>query len=436
MAENNIRTSIGVRLLIIAGLTIILFILMIMGLIKEREFTRDNALKEVSSKWGNQQTVAGPVLTVPYMFEMKTNENKIVTITKYAHLLPDHLSINSKLLPEIRYRGIYEVVLYRTDIQIEGDFLLLELKDLGINDNDVIWKDAFVTIGISDMRGINDMIELEWNEKKYTANSGVYSNDVITSGVSIKISLISGKDKYNFSTKINLNGSDRLMFLPVGKTTNVTVRSDWSDPSFTGYYLPDNRKIKSDGFTADWEINHLNRNYPQCWIGNKHKIDFSAFGIELLFPVDQYQKTMRTVKYAIMFISLTFLAFFMIELLGKKNIHPVQYMLIGFALLIFYSLLLSLSEHINFTFAYLISGIAIIFIITSYTKSVLRDNRQTGIIACILVILYTYLFVVLQLQDYALLIGTMGLLIALALVMYLTRKIDWFSVLNSKTDKT
>ena len=225
------------------------------------------------------------------------------------------------------------------------------------------------------------------------------------------------------------------MFLPVGETTNVIVKSNWSDPSFTGYYLPDNRKIQSDGFTAEWNINYLNRNYPQSWIGNKHKIDFSAFGLELLLPVDQYQKTMRTVKYAILFISMTFLSFFMIELLGKKNIHPVQYMLIGFALLIFYSLLLSLSEHIDFTFAYLISGIAIIFIITSYTKSVLADNKQTGIIAGILIILYTYLYVVLQLQDYALLIGTIGLFAALTIVMYLTRNIDWFSVLHSKTDK-
>jgi len=176
---------------------------------------------------------------------------------------------------------------------------------------------------------------------------------------------------------------------------------------------------------------HLNRNYPQRWLGNRYKLNGSSFGVNLLLPVDEYQKTMRTAKYAIMFIGLTFLSFFMIELLNRKSLHPIQYLLIGFALLVFYTLLLSFSEYMLFKYAYLIAGAGIIFLITAYTKSVLKSNLLTAVIFGLLLILYGYLYIVMQLQDLALLMGSVGLFVILAVVMYLTRKIDWFTIMKN-----
>jgi inner membrane protein len=226
----------------------------------------------------------------------------------------------------------------------------------------------------------------------------------------------------------------------VGKETTVKLSSTWPDPSFVGNFLPAHHETSQEGFDASWKILHLNRNYPQKWTGSNNQVEASTFGVKLLVPVDEYQKNMRTAKYAFMFIGLTFLSFFMIELLNKKLIHPIQYLLIGFSLLVFYTLLLSFSEQMVFKYAYMISSVATIGLITSYTRGVLKDTLQTGIILLILVLLYAYLYIVLQLQDLALMIGSIGLFIILSLVMYLTRKVDWFSTLQQavpvKQDKT
>ena len=177
---------------------------------------------------------------------------------------------------------------------------------------------------------------------------------------------------------------------------------------------------------------HLNRNFPQQWTGKNSDITTSTFGVDLLLPVDEYQKTMRTAKYAIMFIGLTFLTFFMFELLSGNHIHPVQYLLIGFALLIFYTLLLSLSEYITFGWAYFAAAGAIIGLITVYSFLMMSNRLKSAIVSGVLVLLYGYLYVLLQLQDFALLMGSIGLFIVLSSVMYLTRHIDWFEIMGSR----
>ena len=188
------------------------------------------------------------------------------------------------------------------------------------------------------------------------------------------------------------------------------------------------RIIDNNGFSANWKIFDLNRNYPQCWIGNSHNVDNSAFGVELFIPVDIYQKSIRTVKYALMFIVLTFIAFFFSEVMNRLRVHPIQYLLIGLAISIFYILLISISEHTTFNFAYMVSSLAVIMLITGYAKSILKNNRMSVMVGSVLVILYGYLFIILQLEDYALLMGSIGLFIVLSLVMYITRKIDWYAI--------
>jgi inner membrane protein len=437
MLKNGLKNSMGLRLGIIALLTLLLLIpaSMIQSTIEERQERRDSVINEINQKWGTSQTLSGPVLTIPYRYYYRNNKDEIMSSTNYLHFLPTILQINGKVNPEIRYRGIYEAVLYNSEIEFSGKFNALDYRRFKIPENDILWDDAFVAVGISDMKGIQDLISLQWNESTIDLNPGIITNDVLDAGISAPVSIDPKKQGNKFNFKINLNGSSGLYFTPVGQETYVKIFSSWKDPSFIGTFIPDEHKITENGFNANWKILHLNRNYPQQWMGGQYKIASSTFGVDLLLPVDEYQKTMRTTKYAIMFISLTFLAFFMIELLNKKVLHPIQYLLIGFALLLFYTLLLSLTEHILFKYAYIIAAIANIGLITAYTRGLLKHYVQTILISAVLTILYAYLYIVLQLQDFALLMGSIGLFVILAAVMYLTRKIDWFLILKGERNE-
>jgi inner membrane protein len=402
---------------------------MIQDVISDRESRRDSVIGEISQKWGQKQTIVGPVVTIPYKYRL-TDSNTSESIISYAHFLPETLTVNGSMAPELRYRGIYEAVLYNSRLSLSGSFSPLTPGSLGIQPEDVMFDKAFVSIGISDMTGIKESIEMTWNEDTYVAEPGIESTDVVSSGITISPIIETG-EAYSFSFDLNLNGSTGLLFSPVGEETSVQIESNWSNPSFAGGFLPSQREVDADGFRSEWNVLHLNRNFPQQWKGANKEVASTTFGVDLLLPVDEYQKTMRTAKYAIMFIGLTFLTFFMIELLSVNSIHPVQYLLIGFALLIFYTLLLSISEYVVFGLAYLIASVAIISLITIYSYTVLSDSSKTGVVFGILSLLYGYLYILLQLQDVALLMGSIGLFLVLACVMYLTRNIDWFEIMAS-----
>jgi len=219
-----------------------------------------------------------------------------------------------------------------------------------------------------------------------------------------------------------------LYFTPVGKVTDVNISSSWKNPSFNGAFLPDKRTINSNGFEANWNILNLNRNFPQIWIGGNYSVNESAFGIDLLVPVDNYQKSYRSVNYAILIICFTFLVFFFIEILNKKLIHPVQYILVGISLVIFFILLISISEHLDFNNAFIISAVATLMCIGGYVKAILKSWKLMFLIMGELLILYTFIFVIIQLQDLALLIGSIGVFLVVGLVMFLSRKIDWYNL--------
>ncbi len=445
--NTKIKNSITLRLLSIAFLVLILLIptSMIESLISEREYRREDVTREVSSKWGGSQTITGPILTIPYTKYIKDEEKNLIQTKAYAHFLPDVLNINGNLSPEIRYRSIYEIIVYNTQLKIDGNFSIPDFNELGINETYILWDEAFISLGIPDMKGIKDNIDLKWDEKTYAFNPGIETNDVIGSGVSTKVSLANklaetgevdtAKKSFNYSFNLNLNGSSFLSFIPVGKETNVSIQSNWAHPSFNGSSLPDEREITKDGFKAHWKELHLNRNYPQQWLGNIHNVYDSSFGVDLLLPVDEYQKSTRSAKYAIMFISFTFLIFFFIEIRNKKRIHPIQFILVGLALTIFYALLVSLSEHIHFNNAYLISSAAIIVMIGSYSITIFKSGKLTALMSGVLLLLYGFIFTILQLEDYALLMGSIGLFMVLAIIMYLSRKIDWYAIARGKKEE-
>jgi inner membrane protein len=242
---------------------------------------------------------------------------------------------------------------------------------------------------------------------------------------SFPTSLANTHGPLEFSATVQLKGSGDLLFVPTGKTTTVSANSSWPNPSFTGSYLPDVRAVKDSGFNADWKVLYLNRKYPQQWKDNVHEMDGSAFGVDLIIPVDAYQQTTRSVKYAILIILLTFTAFFLIEWVYRRPIHSFQYALVGLALCLFYTLLLSFSEYIGFNSAYLTAAAATIILIAWFVRSILRSSMMSLFIGALLTLLYGFIFTLIQLQDYALLMGSIGLFITLGVVMYFSRKIKW-----------
>jgi inner membrane protein len=442
---NKLRNNIYFKVATIIVITLILLIpaAMIRELILEREKTQETAIAEVSEKWAGQQSIKGPFVSIPYFRYVKEASgkkdvpDKVVQVKDYLHILPSELNIFGDIKPEKRYRGIYEIVVYNSKLHITGKFNRLDFPSLDIDQKDIQFGKAEFVIGINDLRGIEQQVSLAWNNQRVSFNPGVSSTDVVGSGINAIVN-ISQNDSatYAFDLTLDLKGSQLLYFTPVGKITDVNLQSEWPSPSFNGAFLPDKREVTESGFTANWNILHLNRNYPQAWTGSRHKIADSEFGIDLLLPVDNYQKSYRSIRYAILFIGFTFLVFFFIEVLHKTFIHPIQYILVGVALIVFYTLLLSLSEHLRYNLAFILSALATLLLIAGYVKAILKSSQLTLLISGMLTVLYSFIFVVIQLEDYALLIGSIGIFMILALVMYFSRKIDWYNLnLADKNDQ-
>jgi inner membrane protein len=292
----------------------------------------------------------------------------------------------------------------------------------------ILFDEAFVTVGLSDLRGLDDQVILKWNNETTPFNPGVETNDITKSGISTRVKLNSetGNDAYNFSFDIALKGSQTFYISPVGKQTDVKFHSKWVDPSFEGAFLPDDRQVDKNGFNAIWKVQDVNRPFPQRWLGPHQKLSEAAFGVNLLLPVDGYMQTHRAIKYAILFVGLSFLIFFFLELKINIMIHPLQYILIGLALCLFYLLLLSISEHLGYNTAYAIASVMTIGLIGFYSDSVLKQRRFSALVTGTLVILYGFIFTIIQLQDYSLLMGSVGLFFTLAAAMYFSRNINWY----------
>ena len=369
-------------------------------------------------------------------FSGKDSTEKIIQLKEYIHILPSQLKISGNINPERRHRGIYEIVVYNSKLDIAGTFNMFDISSLDIQTKDIQFDKAELVIGINDLRGIEQQVSLNWNNEKITFNPGVSSNDVVDSGINALLNIRpNDSSTYNFSLNLDLKGSQLLFFTPVGKVTDINLASEWTNPSFNGAFLPDSREITDKGFTANWNVLHLNRNYPQIWTGSRYTIANSSFGIDLLLPVDNYQKSFRSIHYAILFIAFTFLGFFFIEVLNKVFIHPIQYILVGVALIVFYTLLLSISEHLNFNLAFIVSAIATLVLIAGYVRAILNSGKLALLISGILTVLYSFIFTIIQLQDYALLIGSIGVFIILGIMMYFSRKIDWYNLnLNEKKE--
>jgi inner membrane protein len=425
----NPRTRIIIKSVVIFILILFLIIptAMIDSLVYERQSRQSEAFNEVSSKWAFNQTITGPIVSIPYYEVFKDTSGRVYKTRKHIHILPDELTVNGRLFPEKRYRSIYEVIVYNSKLNLSGNFSKLTELLPAIPKEHMLFDESFITLGISDLRGIEEQVKIKWDASEFAFNSGVPTNDIVSSGITAKVPLHydSIHSKTTFHIAIELKGSEMIQFTPIGKETKVSINSNWKNPSFDGAFLPDERVVADTGFSAYWKVLHLNRNYPQKWQNDQYNLTESNFGIKLIVPTDSYLKTDRAIKYAMLFIALTFLIYFFLELLNNISVHPFQYILIGFALCLFYVLLLSISEHLPFNWAYLIASVLTLGLIYWYSKSILKENKLSALVGGTLMVLYLFIFIIIQMEDYALLIGSIGLFIILAIVMYYSKKIDW-----------
>ena len=438
-----LKTSITARLLMVGFLVIILLIPLsyINGLISERSIRQQNVVNEINDKWGNQVLVYGPILKLPYKTysETKTyNETtktyltETNTLVNYVYIFPENLSsevaANSKTLK----RGNFESAVFTTNMNFNGYFVKPSLLKKGIKDEDVIWDKAKMIIKTSNLKGIKNEVSITVNNKSYSFETTFNENksnqlnylDALESDFIEKEVLT---DNMDFKFNITFNGSKDIQIIPIGKTTCLQMTSNWANPSFIGNFLPNDetKKITKNGFKADWKIIHVNRPFSQQYINKIPHLREFAFGTKFMVMVDEYQKSERSAKYGFLVIGLTFLVFFLIQTMSKINIHPFQYLMIGLALTMFYTLLVSISEHSNFLKAYLVAGISVIILISLYAISILKTFKFPLFIGLSLTALYTFIYVIIQLENYALLVGSIGLFLILAIVMFVSRKIDW-----------
>ncbi|MGN7611182.1 cell envelope integrity protein CreD [Magnetococcales bacterium HHB-1] len=420
--------STTVKIWVIAGLILLLLIptFMVMDLVSERAMREDDAFREVASKWGGAQQFSGPTITLPHRVTRVNDKGKTYRTKHYAHFLPDYLKIAATLKPEIRHRGLFRLVLYRAEIDVKARFKAPNLEELRINENQVLWNDGYISFGVSDLVGVSKLETLTWNGTTLEPHPGRNSSALGT-GFSARKAFNANGPGGEVTLKLHLNGGDRFEVLPFGKNTEVSMKADWPAPSFMGRFLPVNYKISTKDFSANWSAFHLNRSFPQQWVDNRSDLSEAAFGVRLYQPADHYQQTERALKYALLFLGLTFIAFMLVEVLRKKRCHPIQYLFVGFALLMFYVLLLALSEHMAFIVAYLISAVAIVIMITLYAYTMFRDKKLAVWMGVLLTTLYSFLYVLLRAETYSLLIGSLGLFAALGLMMYYTKDVDWYA---------
>lgn len=430
--KSNLNKNTDLILIKIVVVVVIILVLlwpihMVKSLIKERQGNKDAEQTEIGWKHGGKQIVSGPVLVVPYMQIQSTNAEK-----HFAYFLPDEYYIDGNIKPEERTRGIQKILNYQADMKINGHFSFPDVGNIGIDPSTVAWSECFLMVGIPNLHNIKNKIEFKVDNQSRGVINSVPNNSLVSNGIMVKLPNINPEIKNNieYNFEVILNGTDGLYFNPVGKHTGIHLTSDWKSVEYIGEFVATEKADTSNGIDAQWDIFDYNRNYTQSWKGQNDAFEISVVGIDLEMPLNHYDKTLRAVKYAIMFIVLTFLVFFLVELVSKKRIHPVQYLLVSLALILFYTLLLAFSEHIGFTWAYIISGIATISLITTYSHSIFKEMKQTIFMGIFLTILYLYLYIVLQLENMALLFGAIGLFIALAVVMYVLRKVEWY-----KSDK-
>lgn len=443
-AIQGLKRSVSIKAAVIGALVLVLLIpvSMINSVVHDRQSVHQQARWEIMRAWGQPQLLAGPVLVVPYTLRHVDSKGNEYIEERRLYVLPESLDIETDVHPEVRYRGLHKVPIYSTSIALTGRFARPDVDHLGIGTATLDWDKASVALTVSDARAISEAPSITMNGETARFESGGQAlfqdtPPAIVAPAGSLLATANSGDALRFETTLSLNGSDSLQFVPLGDTTDVRMTSDWPSPSFRGNYLPKTRDISTEGFTAAWQIASLGRELPSQWTDRNPQSALAhnaAFGVSFYMPVSLYQLTLRATKYAVLFIGLSFVAYFLFEILAGLRLHPLQYLLVGFANAMFYLLLLSLAEHVGFGWAYLVSAAASAGLVSGYSTTILGGRQRGFVIAAVLAALYAFLFMTLKAENYALLAGAAGLWVALAAVMYMTRRIDWYAQSGSASD--
>lgn len=437
--------SLLLKLSLIAALMLLLLVPlgMIEGLVQERQGQRQGVIAEIAQSSSGPQELTGPLLVLPYREKTVVQEevtihtngqantvlrNREVWTDKALTIVPQTLQIDAKVATQVLYRGLHQALTYRVEGQVRGNFELDAVALAG--DPSVTLGEAYLAVGISDVRGIRNTPKIDWQGKILTFEPGARlpalggGMHVPLPGLDLKL-----KSRQPFAMPLQLLGTTALSFVPVGKETRVALSADWPHPSFFGQALPTSRSVEPSGFRAEWQSTWFNSGGAKIGDGaTGQSLSALAMGVRLIQPVDEYQQAERAMKYAILFVLLTFSGFFLFEMLKKLPIHPMQYALVGAALATFYLLLIALSEHLAFVYAYLAASAACVALMGFYLSAVLQRWQRGAAFAALLSLLYATLYALLQSEDNALMLGSLLVFAGLAAVMVLTRRLDWAKV--------
>ncbi|QKE64819.1 cell envelope integrity protein CreD [Aquipseudomonas campi] len=437
--------SLAIKLGLIALLIFLLMIpiIMIDGMIEERQGLRDEVLQDIARSSSYSQQLTGPLLVLPYRKTLREWKTHAKTGQRYLeereergrlYFLPERFVMGGDVTTELRARGIYEARLYHSNNRISGHFELPAQFGISEDFADYRFEAPFLSVGISDIRGIKNDLKLKLNEQTLGFQPGS-ADSLLGAGVHAPLPALdpSAAQRLEYAFDLQLQGTGQLDVTPVGRESQVELKADWPHPSFVGEYLPSEREIRQDGFNARWQTSFFATNLEEalgdCVGGGEcHAFKARHFGVSFVDPVDQYLKSDRAIKYALLFIALTFAGFFLFEVLKRLAVHPVQYGLVGLSLALFYLLLLSLAEHMAFARAYALAASACVLLIGFYVSHVLHSWLRGAAFTAGLAGLYAMLYALLNAEDYALLMGSLLVFALLAAVMVLTRKLDWYGI--------
>jgi inner membrane protein len=450
---NSITSSGGFKIAVLAILILLLLIpiSMIRSLINERSNRSKTAEESIMEAWGSQFTLYGPIIRIPVVEreEVITKTEKdgekveVIMHNKTLWITPKDVTIRADFSAQKKRRGIFSVALFSGDVSLTGNFTFERAKG-EIKQNQTMYPEqAEIIIGLASQKGIRKIIKADWNGGElffkpgnrnyyigYSGNNGINASSPFdTTGIN------------TFDIQFAVQGGKSMRALPIGETTQAYVSADWSSPSFQGGFLPSTQTLSENGFNAEWEISYLSRSIPLFWFseergdqsGNINML-YELFGVDFFKSLGHYALNERAVKYAILFLVIPFLTLFFLEVFSRKSIHPAQYLLSGLANIIFYLLVLSISEHLSFSFAYLIAATAITGMMAMYARSLLETWARSAYMALVMTLLYLILYLTLNAEDWALLIGSIVTFVITGIVMFLTRKLDW-SNLNIKGER-
>jgi len=422
--------SITFKVLGIAALALLMLIPLarVEGLVAEREGRSREATRQIAARWGAEQRLGGPVLVVPQRC-LRLHGERTVVVDESDHLLPDRLVVTATLAPELRHYGIHETVVFAATVRVEGRFAAADQALLARDGCSPAWARARVRVPVADVHGIRRASTLRIGARELAFGP----DDATVGGIATIGVALAGDDapgELPFAFEMTLAGSERFAVLPLARTTEARIDGAWPDPGFDGAFVPAERRVDARGFAAGWQVLDLNRRIAQHWVGADAAgaLDDAAFGVSLVRPAHAYQQNTRAGKYAVLFVALGFVAFFLFEVLRGLRVHPVQYLLVGLAQCTFYVVLLALSEQVGFGPAYAIAASVTAALVGTYAAAVLATRRAGAMLAGVLGLVYAVLYGLVQSEDYALLMGSLALFATVAALMLLTRRVDWYAM--------